>query len=49
MIEFTDIIQFGFAGVALLMLYSINYNHLMTIQTTLVDIKTLLAKLVENS
>lgn len=34
------IIEYGIVGVALWMLYSIAYNHLVLIQTTLVDLNT---------
>lgn len=42
-----QVIQYGIAAVALWMMYSITYNHLTNIQTTLVDIKTILRELVK--
>lgn len=42
MIEIQDIIQFGFAGIALYMLYTIAFGHLMTIEKTLIEIKEIL-------
>jgi len=38
------VIQYGIAGVALWMMYSITYNHLVSIERILLDIKDLLAK-----
>lgn len=38
------LVQYGIAGVALYMMYSITYSHLTTIQTTLVSIEKLLQK-----
>jgi len=38
------VIQYGLAGVALWMMYSITYNHLVAIERTLLDIKDILAK-----
>ena len=42
MIEINDLIQFGFAGIALFMLYSISYNHLMNIEKLLEEIREIL-------
>ena len=36
------VIQYGIAGIALYMMYSITYNHLKTIQETLIRIEELL-------
>ena len=33
------LLQYGMAGVALLMMYSITYNHLTTIEDLLVEIR----------
>lgn len=44
-IDAETLIQFGFAGIALLMMYNITYNHLARIQTTLTEIKTILEKI----
>ena len=44
MIEIADLIQFGFAGVALFMMYSITYNHLTKIENTLIEIRDTLLK-----
>ena len=38
------VIQYGLAGVALWMMYSITYNHLVAIERTLLDIKDILSK-----
>lgn len=38
------IIQYGIAGVALYMMYSITYNHLTNIENLLRDIKSILSK-----
>jgi len=38
------LIQYGIAGVALYMMYSITYNHLMDIKELLQDIKSILSK-----
>jgi len=38
------VIQYGIAGVALWMMYSITYNHLVAIERTLLDIKDILSK-----
>jgi len=38
------VIQYGIAGVALWMMYSITFNHLVAIERTLLDIKDILAK-----
>lgn len=38
------VIQYGIAGVALWMMYSITYNHLVAIERILLDIKDILAK-----
>ena len=38
------VIQYGIAGAALWMMYSITYNHLIAIERILLDIKDLLAK-----
>jgi len=37
------IVQYGIAGVALWMMYSITYNHLVSIERILLDIKNILA------
>lgn len=37
-------IQYGIAGLALWMMYSITYNHLVAIERILLDIKDILAK-----
>jgi len=39
-----SVIQYGIAGVALWMMYSITYNHLVAIERILLDIKDILAK-----
>lgn len=36
------VIQYGIAGVALWMMYSITYNHLVSIERILLDIKNIL-------
>ena len=36
------VVQYGIAGIALYMMYSITYNHLKTIQETLIRIEELL-------
>jgi len=41
------LVQYGIAGVALFMMYSITYKHLTTIQTTLVEIGKLLERILE--
>ncbi|GAH32026.1 unnamed protein product [marine sediment metagenome] len=41
-LEFT--LQYGIAGVALYMMYSITYNHLTDIKELLQDIKSILSK-----
>lgn len=38
----TDLIQYGFAGVALFMLYNIAYNHLGNIENLLIEIREIL-------
>jgi len=38
------VIQYGIAGAALWMMYSITFNHLVAIERTLLDIKDILAK-----
>jgi len=38
------VIQYGIAGVALWMMYSITYNHLVSIERILLDIKDILAE-----
>jgi len=40
------LVQYGIAGVALFMMYSITYKHLTTIQTTLVEIGKLLERIL---
>jgi len=49
MMNFTPelLIQYGIAGVALFMMYSITYKHLTTIQTTLVEIGKVLERILE--
>lgn len=37
-------IQYGIAGLALWMMYSITYNHLVSIERILLDIKDILIK-----
>jgi len=37
------VIQYGIAGVALWMMYSITFNHLVEIERILLDIKDILA------
>lgn len=37
-------LQYGIAGVALYMMYSITYNHLTNIENLLQDIKSILLK-----
>ncbi|MBA7549666.1 hypothetical protein ES705_42157 [subsurface metagenome] len=44
-LDLEAIIQYGFAGIALFMLYNIAYGHLTAIQTTLVEVKTILEDL----
>jgi len=39
-----SVIQYGIAGVALWMMYSITYNHLVEIERILLDIKDILSK-----
>jgi len=41
-LQLEQLIQYGFAGVALLMLYNIAFNHLTVIQTTLTEVKIVL-------
>jgi len=43
------ILDYGIAGVALLMMYSITYNHLTAIQTTLTRIETILENIRDKS
>jgi len=38
------LLQYGIAGVALYMMYSIAYNHLVKIEELLQDIKSILSK-----
>jgi len=38
------VIQYGIAGAALWMMYSITYNHLMDIKDLLMEIRDILAK-----
>ena len=38
------LIQYGIAGVALWMMYSITYNHLVAIEMILLDIKDILSR-----
>jgi len=38
------VIQYGIAGVALWMMYSITFNHLVEIERILLDIKDILSK-----
>lgn len=38
------LIQYGIAGVALYMMYSITYNHLMSIEDLLTEIRDILSK-----
>lgn len=38
------LVQYGIAGVALYMMYSITYNHLTDIKELLQDIKSILSK-----
>jgi hypothetical protein len=38
------LLQYGIAGVALFMMYSITYNHLSNIELLLQDIKDILSK-----
>ncbi len=38
------ILQYGIAGIALYMMYSITYNHLKNIEILLQDIKSILLK-----
>ena len=38
------LVQYGIAGVALFMMYSITYNHLGRIEELLEDIKDILSK-----
>ena len=45
MIEIEHLIQFGFAGVALFMMYSITYRHLTSIEETLNEILIELKKI----
>ena len=40
------LVQYGIAGVALFMMYSITYRHLTTIQTTLVEIGKVLERIL---
>ena len=37
-----QVVQYGIAGIALYMMYSITYNHLKTIQETLIRIEEIL-------
>lgn len=38
----TDLIEYGFAAVALFMLYNIAYNHLNNIENLLLEIREIL-------
>jgi len=38
------LLQYGIAGIALYMMYSITYNHLQNIENLLEDIKNILSK-----
>lgn len=38
------LIQYGIAGAALLMMYSITYNHLNVIENTLIEIRDILSR-----
>jgi len=38
------VLQYGIAGAALWMMYSITFNHLVAIERILLDIKEILAK-----
>jgi len=42
-IDIETLIQFGFAGIALFMMYSITYNHLVSIEAILLDIRDLIS------
>ena len=45
LVEIVEVlIQYGIAGVALWMMYSITYNHLVSIERILLDIKDILVK-----
>lgn len=41
------LVQYGIAGIALFMMYSITYKHLTTIQTTLTEIGKLLERILD--
>lgn len=41
------LVQYGIAGIALYMMYSITYNHLTTIQTSLTEIGKILERILE--
>jgi len=43
------LLDYGIAGIALLMMYSITFNHLTGIQTTLTEIKTILKAIRDKS
>jgi len=38
------LLQYGIAGLALWMMYSITYNHLVAIESVLLDIKDILSR-----
>jgi len=40
------LVQYGIAGVALFMMYSITYKHLTSIQTTLIEMGKLLERIL---
>jgi len=40
------LVQYGIAGIALFMMYSITYKHLTSIQTTLVEIGKVLERIL---
>lgn len=48
MMNFTPelLVQYGIAGIALYMMYSITYSHLTSIQTTLTEIGKLLERIL---
>ncbi|MBA7688762.1 hypothetical protein ES703_97251 [subsurface metagenome] len=43
-IDIETLIQFGFTGIALFMMYSITYNHLMDIKELLIEIRDILSR-----
>ncbi|GAH49255.1 unnamed protein product [marine sediment metagenome] len=44
MIDYSSLLEYGMGVIALIMMYSITYNHLSHIEDLLEDIKNILSK-----